>query len=141
MLTTTFADVQGTYTFSDDGTYAASMVYTPHLHLSVPASCLTKPGAALTCGELGTRLQNFGSGSSPAPTVTCTGDTDCSCTIDGTDSMEARGYWATQGNMLLLTPAGKSSANPVPYCVSGNQITLAPNLTGGGQETMVLARQ
>jgi hypothetical protein len=145
MLSTVIADAQGSFTFSSDGTYSVSLTLASHMLLTVPASCMTRPGGAQSCSALGTALQEYFSGeSSLTPTVDCTGSADCSCTIVGSAPADARGYWATQGDMLLLTPAGKTSQNAVPYCVSGNRLTLTPQLTGGGlgaQETMVLTRQ
>ena len=140
-LSTDSVDAQGTFSFSSDGSYSTSITLTKHLRLAVPASCKTEPRFPQSCADLASEVKDlYRDKSSPAPTVDCTGDSDCSCTIVATDSTDATGTWTTSKEMLLLTPAGRSSANPVPYCVSGKQLTLSLNLTGGSEEDLRLTR-
>jgi len=138
------ADAQGTYTFSADGSYSNSLTVTPHAVLAVPASCMGPPGLQ-TCSDLEQALQtNSGSGSATSATVVCSGTSGCTCTLVATESVAVAGSYSALGDTLTFQPDNGSSPIEDPYCVSGNQITVALVPSNGesvSQGTMVLTRQ
>ena len=136
---------KGTYTFSADGGYSISLILTTHAVLVVPASCIGLPGILQSCSALEQGMTPApSSGSATSQTVACSGTSDCTCNSVGTKSVTVAGSYRTQGGTLTFAPYTNYSTLDDPYCVSGNQITVALSPGDGmstAQATMVLTRQ
>jgi hypothetical protein len=132
-FTVTALSASGTLTFNADMTYTAtSLMNGGTLDYNVPASC------ASSCSGLAANLQ-AGSG---VQSATCSGSSDCSCTVVKAETFSETGTYTTSGSTFSLTPTGGGASRITgsigaasPYCVQGTTLhaIAAPTVTATGQ--------
>jgi hypothetical protein len=114
--------MSGTVTYGADKTYQSNVTVTGKVVIKMPASCLTQQGVTVTCAQLQTALQSSDEG---YESVSCTGSSDCSCTMQLAPETEMQsGTYSTAGGKLTMTSGGSPEDND--YCVAGNKLTLSP---------------
>jgi hypothetical protein len=122
-ITVTGAEVNGAYTFSNDGTYVESSTVVEHWSSHYPAECKTSSGASLTCAQYQQQIQ-IGP-SSTAATVRCAGSPDCTCAIVTKPTPTTdRGTYTISNNQLLMNSEVKGWVIGATFCVSGNELAL-----------------
>jgi hypothetical protein len=112
------ADVTGSVTFDQAGTYQSDIHFTGEFIMRASGMCL---GGATDCAQL----------DDPEDGLTCSGDvaTECVCTqpIDETDA--DTGSWQASGNNLMMDvneTGGEPDEGPSTsqYCVNGSQLQV-----------------
>jgi hypothetical protein len=134
----------GQVTFGADKSYQSEVTIAGTIVETFPASCLSRGGIQLTCAQLDQALK--ASAGATFKAAGCTGTAGCTCTftVDPRPS-RASGTWATAGTALTLTPSGRPPGRPLPYCVSGSEVTIqsmsAAVMGAMDTSTMVLTRE
>jgi hypothetical protein len=107
-------DVDGTMTFTIDGSYALQGTATITISETYPAACL--PAETTDCAQ----LENKG--------VDCTGDAavSCTCTDSEADPNSEEGTYSVEGT-TLTTHAGKDPATIADYCIDGDVLRMHPS--------------
>lgn len=131
----------GNITFNADKTYQSSVTISGSLQMKVPASCLKQQSVTLTCAQLQQSLE--ADADSGFASVSCTGSTDCSCSIAlEPTTTEETGTYSTSGGTLAQTADGGTSEE-TDYCVKGKTLTVS--ISGGDADgttgTVALAKQ
>jgi hypothetical protein len=118
--------ISGTVTYAADLTYTVNSLLSGSETLTLPLSCVNKPGATTppkTCDQLGATLMGTISES-----ITCTGSSVCTChvVISNQTSMTTGTYTTTAAGLLTETAMGGSPSQN-DYCVKGKTFTLSPH--------------
>lgn len=126
----------GTTTFNADQTYAFSFMQTGTIKVNVPATCLMQGGLTLTCGEAAQFIQLSLGTDSPFTSVTCTGNSGCSCAFGVSTTADETGTWSVNGTSLTLNAAGGGSQTDA-FCIQGDELHITDfvSLMGGAHAT------
>jgi hypothetical protein len=126
----------GTTTFNADQTYAFSFMQTGTVKVNVPATCLMQGGLTLTCGEAAQFIQLSLGADSPFTSVTCTGNSSCSCAFGVSTTADESGTWSVNGTSLTLNAAVGGSQSDA-FCIEGGELHITDfvSLMGGAHGT------
>jgi hypothetical protein len=132
--------LEGTFTFTGETTYVATIRQKGAIVATVPLSC--HPGAA-ECSAVATALR-AAAGKDPASrlaAVTCTGEALCTCRqVLREDPVTESGTYRIAGTRVILTSGGDATTDE--YCVAGNQLRLRASMIGtaAGADVLLLSR-
>ena len=127
--------VSGTWTANSNGTYTDGTTTTGDVQIELPAGCLKLSGTMVTCDRIAAPLTGVGFESANCQSAAAGGGCTCTAKINQkggagllSPDPQAEGNYKTSGNSLTMA-VGIADAN-YDYCVSGNQLTLAPQTMG-----------
>lgn len=132
--------VTGTFTFHADKSYRAELVFGGTVAETHPWQCLTNQhNHPLNCTNLAVAINNGNRAADyPYQAVSCTGASSCTCAyVLADERITPVGSYRTAGNDLVMSGLFRA---PVPYCASGNQITIAATFVRAGAEVMSTRR-
>jgi hypothetical protein len=112
--------VSGTLSFAADGSYTTTLTQTGTAVEKIPKSCL----GTLGCDAVEDAIR----ASSLIAAATCVDDgTNCNCNLTYAPTPNtATGTYTTSGGTLTTTPSSTGTSADSRYCVSGNQLGIAP---------------
>ena len=121
----TALSVSGSASFNADLTYTTAGTATISLQETIPVSCLTAGGTALTCAELDQQLQaDIAANPSSTQTAHCEGSSVCTCTLtNGPQTTSTTGTYTTSGTTISFTESDGSTSSS-GYCVQGNELHI-----------------
>lgn len=130
----------GTITFKSDKTFTSSFAQSGSMVVNVPASCLMRNGATVSCTQLQQGLQ--GSAADPSVTsVSCAAaNGGCACTlVMAPQNSSNSGSYETSGSVLTEVKSDGSSEENA-YCVKGGTLTLSPTSSSGESGSITLTK-
>jgi hypothetical protein len=140
------SSLEGTFTFSSESTYVASVRQKGTIVATMPLSCY--PAASGCAGvEAELRAAAGRDASSPVAEVSCSGGPVCTCRESLRDKpvIETGSYRITETRVILTSGA---DATTDEYCVSGSQLKLraataavvTATPAGGSSDVLILTR-
>lgn len=121
----------GHITFNADRTYNSELTPTGTFVEVFPAQCLNRNGVQTSCMQLNAGLQEAIDEDSSFSSVSCTGGSSCTCAFTFRERLQiGSGSYSTAGTTITLSSGGITGREPVPYCASGNQLTMTSVMMG-----------
>jgi hypothetical protein len=134
--------VRGSINLNADMSYVRTTMLGGSMSATLPASCLTVEGIALTCAQLQMALsRNIAEDpdDSPFSSATCgaAGGGGCTCTLAYKPITESdMGSYTVTGNVLSLRERGADDSETFEYCASGNNLKLKSSSMSGMMGSM-----
>jgi hypothetical protein len=122
-VTSSKQTITGTQTYNADLTYTVVETLSVNATVTLPMSCVTFQGFALTCAQVTQLLMADGSFKS----ATCTSaGTGCSCNVVVSEvGASGAGIYSTS-NGVVTTTTDDGSTEQNSYCVRGKTLTQSP---------------
>jgi|GEM_PF-1144844 len=108
----------GTQTLGEDGSFSLDGDLTLDLDLQIDTNTCYGVG----CGQFGDLL-TMQDNNIEAACVDEQDSADCDCAMTITNTLEREGSFEVEGDMITLTTEA-GTADPAPYCVSGEHLTI-----------------
>jgi hypothetical protein len=132
--------LEGTFTFTGETTYVATIRQKGAIVATVPLSCHP---AASGCSAVAAELR-AAAGRDPASRVSavaCAGEGVCTCRqVLREEPVTESGTYRIAGSRVILTSGGDATTDE--YCVAGNQLRLRASMIGAaaGADVLLLSR-
>ncbi|MBC8132413.1 MAG: hypothetical protein H7X95_05475 [Deltaproteobacteria bacterium] len=120
--------VQGSMNLAANMTYTSSISFSGSASVSLPNSCLMRPGVTFTCEQLNSLYGLIlADPTSPVSAASCrAAGTNCACAFTfrptPTPTIDT-GTYRTSGTTLTTTPSGEAPSSN-DYCVAGNHMNV-----------------
>jgi hypothetical protein len=118
--------------FRSDHTYNIAVNFQGVDKAHFTPECIGAYGAAPTCADLATAIQQFYIEPPPFSNIACTraADQGCDCTYDYENPVVDMGLWSTDGTLLYEYSSLGQQPYPATYCVSGSGPGAQLTVTG-----------